>query len=67
MSVIEEVADQESVRPSSTWHPLSEPLFRALWLAAVASNIGTWMHNIVVTHLIAEDFSTRAKRRFGLT
>src|SRR5258705_8264036 len=47
MSVIEEApADQESARPSSTWHPLSEPLFRALWLAAVASNIGTWMHNV---------------------
>ncbi len=22
------------------------PLFRALWLAAVASNVGTWMHNV---------------------
>jgi MFS family permease len=25
---------------------LSLALFRALWLAAVASNIGTWMHNV---------------------
>ena len=33
-------------RPRSVWKPLSEPLFRALWLAAVASNIGTWMHNV---------------------
>jgi len=30
----------------SAWQPLSNPLFRAVWLAAVASNIGTWMHNV---------------------
>src|SRR3954464_11975933 len=24
----------------------ANPLFRALWLAAVASNVGTWMHNV---------------------
>lgn len=35
-----------AARPASVWRPLSEPLFRALWLAAVASNIGTWMHNV---------------------
>jgi MFS family permease len=31
---------------SSAWSPLSHPLFRALWLASVASNVGTWMHNV---------------------
>src|ERR1043166_4556522 len=31
---------------ASTWAPLREPLFRALWIAAVASNIGTWMQNV---------------------
>lgn len=30
----------------STWGPLREPLFRALWIAAVASNIGTWMEDV---------------------
>jgi MFS family permease len=30
----------------SIWSPLRLPLFRALWLAAVASNVGTWMHNV---------------------
>ncbi|HEX6182365.1 MAG TPA: MFS transporter [Pyrinomonadaceae bacterium] len=35
-----------SEKTSSTWSPLRLPLFRALWLAAVASNVGTWMHNV---------------------
>jgi hypothetical protein len=26
--------------------PLRQPLFRALWIASVASNIGTWMHDV---------------------
>ncbi|HEY1236544.1 MAG TPA: MFS transporter [Candidatus Binatia bacterium] len=30
----------------SAWSPLRQPLFRALWIAAVASNIGTWMQNV---------------------
>src|ERR1051325_5257003 len=32
--------------PASTWPPLQEPLFRALWIAAVASNIGAWMQTV---------------------
>src|SRR5947207_4913377 len=31
---------------ASTWSPLRHLLFRALWLASVASNIGTWMQNV---------------------
>ncbi|MFB2919130.1 MULTISPECIES: MFS transporter [Aerosakkonema] len=27
-------------------HPLRQPLFRSLWVASVASNIGTWMQNV---------------------
>ncbi len=30
----------------SAWSPLRHGLFRALWIAAVASNVGTWMHNV---------------------
>ena len=30
----------------STWGPLRQPLFRALWIAAVASNVGTWMEDV---------------------
>ena len=31
---------------TSAWSPLQQPLFRALWMASVASNIGTWMHDV---------------------
>ena len=30
---------------ASPWSPLRQPLFRGLWLASVASNIGTWMQD----------------------
>jgi MFS family permease len=30
----------------SAWSPLQRSLFRALWIAAIASNIGTWMQNV---------------------
>lgn len=30
----------------SAWSPLQQPLFRALWIASVASNIGTWMQDV---------------------
>src|ERR671923_2419767 len=35
-------------RPGSitAWSPLRQPLFRALWIATVVSNIGTWMQNV---------------------
>ncbi|HEY9787815.1 MAG TPA: MFS transporter [Candidatus Obscuribacterales bacterium] len=31
---------------TSVWRPLRKPLFRAFWLAALVSNIGTWMHDV---------------------
>ncbi len=36
--------DQEA--PGGAWSPLRLGLFRALWLAALVSNIGTWMQNV---------------------
>jgi len=32
-------------RQGSAWSPLARPVFRALWIAACVSNIGTWMHD----------------------
>ena len=31
---------------SSAYAPLRQPVFRALWLASLASNLGTWLHNV---------------------
>jgi MFS family permease len=31
---------------SSAWAPLREPLFRAMWIAAIISYIGTWMQAV---------------------
>src|SRR5262249_42389614 len=31
---------------ASPWSPLRSPIFRALWIATVVSNIGTCMHNV---------------------
>lgn len=28
------------------WSPLKRPVFRALWIATLISNIGTWMHDV---------------------
>lgn len=39
-------------RPPSAWAPLRRPLFRALWIATVVSNIGTWMHEVGASWLM---------------
>ena len=36
----------DSNRLASTWGPLHNSVFRALWIATVASNIGTWMQDV---------------------
>ena len=33
-------------RPSSTWAPLRIGVFRALWIAVLVSNVGTWMQTV---------------------
>ncbi len=36
----------------SAWIPLRRPVFRALWLATVASGVGTWMHDTAAAWLM---------------
>lgn len=40
-------------RPRSPWSPLSNTVFRWLWIASVASNIGTWLQNVGASWLMA--------------
>ena len=35
-----------------SWTPLRYPLFRAMWIASVVSNIGTWMHTVAASWLM---------------
>ncbi|MDU2785925.1 MAG: MFS transporter, partial [Enterobacter sp.] len=30
----------------SPWQPLSQPVFRMLWIATVVSNVGSWMSDV---------------------
>lgn len=32
--------------PPGAWSPLRHSIFRALWIAGLASNLGTWMQNV---------------------
>src|SRR5947209_8387415 len=38
--------ENKSDRLASAWSPLRESVFRALWIATVVSNIGTWMQDV---------------------
>src|SRR5438874_8519194 len=38
----------------SAWSPLRHPLFRALWIASVVSNLGTWMEEVGEAWLMTE-------------
>ncbi len=35
-----------SAAVSEAERPLASPMFRALWLATIVSNVGTWMHDV---------------------
>jgi MFS family permease len=39
----------------STWAPLRSPVFRWLWIAVLASNIGTWMQTVGAQWLLVEE------------
>ena len=39
-------AKKDSVPFGSAWSPLRHSVFRALWIASIVSNIGTWMQDV---------------------
>ncbi len=47
-----EKATPVSKRRLPGWAPLRSPLFRAVWLASLASNIGSWMHDVGASWLM---------------
>lgn len=40
--------------PPGPWSPLRQPTFRALWLAILVGNIGTWIHDIAASWIMAD-------------
>ncbi len=40
---------------TSTWAPLASPVFRALWIAQFASNLGTWMQTVGAQWMLVGD------------
>ena len=44
--------ERPCVDAGPAWEPLRHPFFRALWLATVVSNIGTWMQNTAAAWLM---------------
>jgi MFS family permease len=49
------VAREVSPRPSDsarTWAPFRVGIFRAVWFAALASNLGSWMHLVAASWLM---------------
>jgi MFS family permease len=44
----------QTIPAPGPWSPLSQPVFRRLWLAVLASNIGTWIHDVSAAWVIAE-------------
>lgn len=48
-------ATTDSSGASGPWSPLGQPTFRSLWLAILAGNIGTWMHDVAAAWVMAEN------------
>lgn len=44
--------DRQSEQEKHQWAPLREPVFRAFWIAAFASNVGSWMQNVAAAWLM---------------
>ncbi len=48
------MAMPESAPPASAWAPLRDAAFRNLWIALLASNIGTWMQTVGAQWLLVD-------------
>lgn len=44
-----------STPSTSTWAPLRSPVYRALWIAQLVSNLGTWMQTVGAQWMLVAD------------
>ncbi len=47
-------ANPPGTNDAGPWSPLRVPAFRSLWLAILAGNIGTWIHDVAAAWVMAE-------------
>jgi MFS family permease len=48
-------AGSDTTTAASTWAPLQSKVFRALWLAVLASQVGTWMQTVGAQWLLVSE------------
>lgn len=47
-------ASQPPAQAAGAWSPLKIRMFRSIWLAILASNIGTWVNDVAAAWVMAE-------------
>ncbi|NTW37749.1 MAG: MFS transporter, partial [Syntrophobacteraceae bacterium] len=52
MLIVNGTAVATEVEEGSPWSPLRQPVFRALWVATLISNVGTWMQSTAAAWLM---------------
>ena len=46
--MVQSMISSRQVQPDTLWSPLALAAFRAIWIASVVSNVGSWMQNVGV-------------------
>ncbi|MCP2299803.1 putative arabinose efflux permease, MFS family [Nocardia amikacinitolerans] len=49
------VTTADATTPLSTWAPLRSPIYRALWIAQLVSNLGTWMQTVGAQWILVDE------------
>ncbi|WP_406278755.1 MFS transporter [Nocardia sp. NBC_00881] len=53
--------------PGSTWAPMRSPVYRALWIAQLVSNLGTWMQTVGAQWILVDQPNAAALVSFVQT
>ncbi|MBF6209571.1 MFS transporter [Nocardia puris] len=53
--MLDRMTTADATTPLSTWAPLRSPIYRALWVAQLVSNLGTWMQTVGAQWLLVDE------------
>ncbi|MGN2637283.1 MFS transporter [Nocardia takedensis] len=53
--MLDRVTTADATTPLSTWTPLRSPIYRALWIAQLVSNMGTWMQTVGAQWILVDE------------